>query len=242
VDLRREDGHVREYGQYCPLALGSEVVADRWTPLILREMVLGNTRFNDIERGLPGISRTLLAQRLRQLERKRVVRTEPARSGRGREYHLTPAGRDLEPVLMAIGEWSVRWQFAEPEPAEVEPIALTWWLHRRVDAERLPERRVVVEFRYASPEAMVLWLVLERRDQSVCIKPPGFEPDLVVTTDAVAFMRVFSGIVTLADAVRAGGVAIDGPPALVKGFHQWFLWSPFAPAVREAVRRRAPSP
>jgi DNA-binding HxlR family transcriptional regulator len=229
---------MREYGQYCPVALGSEILADRWTPLILREMVLGSTRFNDIERGLPGISRTLLSQRLRHLERKGVVSTQPAASGRGREYHLTDAGRDLEPVLMAIGEWSVRWMFTEPEPAVVDPVALTWWMHRRVDTDRLPDRRVVIEFRYSGRPNTVLWLVLEPREQSVCIKHPGFDADLVVVTDPVSFMRVFSGIVTLKEALREGDVAIEGPPALVRAFDQWFLWSPFAPAVREVVKGR----
>jgi DNA-binding HxlR family transcriptional regulator len=229
---------MREYGQYCPVALGSEILADRWTPLILREMVLGSTRFNDIERGLPGISRTLLAQRLRHLERKGVVTTQPAPSGRGREYNLTDAGRDLEPVLMAIGEWSVRWMFTEPEPAVVDPVALTWWMHRRVDTDRLPDRRVVIEFRYSGRPNTVLWLVLEPREQSVCIKHPGFEADLLVVTDPVSFMRVFSGIVTLKEALRDGNVSIEGPPSLVRAFDQWFLWSPFAPTVREVVSGR----
>ena len=112
---------MRDYGQYCPVALGSEVLADRWTPLILREMVLGSTRFNDIERGLPGISRSLLLQRLRHLERKGVVAIVPVAGGRGNEYHLTPAGKDLEPVIMALGEWTVRWLFSRSAAARRRP-------------------------------------------------------------------------------------------------------------------------
>jgi DNA-binding HxlR family transcriptional regulator len=194
----------RDYGQYCPVSLGSEVLADRWTPLILREMVLGNTRFNDIERGLPGISRSLLAQRLRHLERKGVLQRRPASGGRGSEYHLTPAGRDLEPVIMAIGEWAVRWLFTDPEPAVVDPVTLTWWMHRRVDATRLPDRRVVIEFDYRGENATVIWLVLDRGEPSVCIKHPGFDSDVVVTTDAASFMRVFSGIESLDHARHRG--------------------------------------
>jgi DNA-binding HxlR family transcriptional regulator len=224
---------VREYGQYCPVALGSEVLADRWTPLILREMVLGSTRFNDIERGLPGISRSLLLQRLRHLERKGVVETFPAASGRGREYALTDAGRELEPVLTALGEWAVRWIFTEPEPATVDPITLTWWMHRRVDPDRTPEGRVVIEFDYRAPRSHdVVWLILDRGEPSVCTSHPGFDPDVVVTTDAVAMMRVFAGIETLAAAVARGSVRLDGAPKLVRAFPRWFLWSPFAPAVR----------
>lgn len=225
----------KDYGQYCPVTIGSEVLADRWTLMILREMVLGSTRFNEIERGLPGISRTLLAQRLRHLERKGVLHLRPARGGRGNEYQLTPAGEALEPVIMAIGEWAVRWMYAEPEPQGVDPITLTWWMHRRVDSSRLPGRRVVVEFDYTGADAAVIWLVLDRGEASVCARHPGFDSDLLVTTEPVSLMRVFSGIETLADARRAGRIVLDGPPALTRTFEQWFLWSPFAPTVREVL-------
>ena len=120
-------------GSTAPSLFGSEIIAERWTPLILREFVLGSTRFNELERGLPGISRTLLAKRLKQLEQRGVIELVPSPSGRGHEYHLTDAGKDLEPVIMALGEWTVRWLFAEPDDREVDPVTLTWWMHRRVD-------------------------------------------------------------------------------------------------------------
>ena len=230
---------MREYGQYCPVSLGSEVLADRWTPLILREMVLGSTRFNELERGLTGISRTLLAQRLRHLEQRGVVRRKPLPSGRGTDYHLTEAGRELEPIIMAIGEWAVRWLFAEPLPADVDPITLTWWLHRRVDPARLPDRRVVVEFDYTGADATTLWLLLDHGEPSVCVKHPGFDVDLVVATDPVSMMRVFSGITTLDAAVADDKIRILGSPGLAKAFGRWFLWSPFLPAVRELLAREA---
>lgn len=228
---------MREYGQYCPVSQSAEVVGDRWTPLILRELVLGNTRFNDIERGLPGISRTLLSKRLGHLERKGVIRRLPAAGGRGSEYHLTPAGKALEGVLAAMGEWAVEWLFAEPTPADVDPVTLLWWMHRRVDVAELPDGRVVIEFRFEGAPAIVLWLVLDRGEPSVCIKHPGFDADLVVRTDAVTMTRIFSGIVTVDDAVAAGTLDLGGTPALQRGFRRWFLWSPFAPAVRERVAR-----
>jgi DNA-binding HxlR family transcriptional regulator len=230
---------MREYGQYCPVSLASEIIADRWTPLILRELVLGSTRFNDIERGLPGISRTLLAQRLRHLERRGVLERRPAAAGRGSEYHLTAAGRDLEPVLMAIGEWAVRWMFTDPRPEDVDPVSLTWWMHRRVVPEQLPDERVVIEFAYSGKGEPTLWMILDRGEPSVCVQHPGFEPDLVVDTDALSFTRVFAGIEPLRDAVEAGRVRLLGPPRLARAFGRWFAWSPFAPAVRQAVRARA---
>jgi DNA-binding HxlR family transcriptional regulator len=228
-----------EYGQYCPVTTASEVLADRWTLLILREMVLGSTRFNDIERGLPGISRTLLSQRLRHLERKQVLELRPARSGRGHEYHLTSAGRDLEPIIIALGEWAVRWMFAEPEETEVDPATLTWWMHLRVDQSRLPDRRVVVEFDYRGPRRTVMWIMLDRGEPSVCMKHPGFDSDIVVTTSVLSLQRVFSGVDTLAAAQRDGTVVIDGPPALTREFGRWFTWSPFATVTRAAATAAA---
>jgi DNA-binding HxlR family transcriptional regulator len=195
-------------------------------------MILGSTRFNDIERGLPGISRSLLAQRLRKLEHRGVLHRLPAMAGRGSEYHLTAAGKDLEPILMAIGEWAVRWMFTEPEPEQVDPVTLTWWMHRRVDPARLPAGRVVIEFDYLGPRATYIWLLLDRGEPSVCIKHPGFDPDVVVTTDAVSMARVFAGIEPLTDAVAAERVRLSGKPSLVRAFPRWFTWSPFAPAVR----------
>ncbi|MDV3207006.1 MAG: helix-turn-helix transcriptional regulator [Rhodococcus ruber] len=223
---------MREYGQYCPVSIGSEVLADRWTPLILREMVYGSTRFNEIERGLPGISRTLLATRLRHLERKGVLERVP--QARGCEYHLTPAGRELAPILVAIGEWAVKWLFSEPLPAEVDPVTLTWWMHRRVDRDRVPPQRVVIEFDYTGPAPIRLWIVLDRGEPSVCRKHPGFDVDVYVTAEPVALMRVFAGTRTLIEALDDGSVRLHGPAALVRGFGVWFLWSPVPAAVRRA--------
>ncbi|MFI7061139.1 winged helix-turn-helix transcriptional regulator [Kribbella sp. NPDC050124] len=224
---------MRDYGQYCPVALASEVLADRWTPLIVRELVLGSRRFNDIDRGLPGISRTLLKQRLNHLERKGVLELIPV--ARGHEYQLTPAGRDLESVIMSFGEWAVRWMFSEPQPREVDPVTLTWWMSRRVDFEKLPRQRVTVEFEYRGDDPTRIWLILDRLEASVCTDHPGFDSDVVVTTEPVGLMRVFSGIVSLAQATMDGTVTLTGPPRLLKALPTWFLWSPFAPAVRERI-------
>jgi DNA-binding HxlR family transcriptional regulator len=224
---------MRDYGQYCPVALASEVLADRWTPLIVRELVLGSRRFNDIDRGLPGISRTLLKQRLNHLERKGVLELVPV--ARGHEYQLTPAGRDLEGVIMAIGEWAVRWMFTEPQPREVDAVTLTWWMSRRVNSDKLPGQRVTVEFEYRGDDPTRIWLILDRQEASVCTDHPGFDSDVVVTTEPVNLMRVFSGIVSLAQATADGTIALTGPPRLIRALPTWFLWSPFAPAVRERI-------
>jgi DNA-binding HxlR family transcriptional regulator len=228
---------VPEYGRYCPVSLASEVLADRWTPLIVRELILGNTRFNDIARGMPGISRTLLTQRLRHLERKGVVELSPSPAGRGHEYHLTAAGRDLAAVIDALGHWAVEWLFDELHPHEIDPVTLTWWMHRRVDVARLPPDRVVVQFDYTAPQRQTIWMVLDRGEASVCLQHPGFEPDVVVTAPTAALADVFQGLEPWRRSVSSGSIRVDGPPRHVRALPNWFLWSPFADATRERAAR-----
>lgn len=227
------------YGRFCPVSMASEVLADRWTPLIVRELVLGNTRFNDIARGLPGISRTLLAQRLRNLERRGVLLTLPSPTGRGNEYHLTPAGRDLHPVLEAMGRWAVEWLYEDFDAEDVDPVTLMWWMHRLVAPEGLPATRIVVEFRHTSPDPTTIWLVLDRGEPSVCMQPPGTDIDLVVTMATPALARVFSGVDRWAHAVDRGDIEVDGQASLARALPTWFLWSPWADQARQRAERGA---
>ncbi len=221
-----------DYGRYCPVAIGAEVIADRWTPLIIREMVLGNVRFNDIARGMPGISRSLLVSRLRHLERRGVVETWPAAGGKGHEYHLTAAGKDLEQVIEVLGKWAVTWLLDEIRVNEIDPITLTWWMHRRTRPERFPPHRTVVEFRHTGPKPQVLWLVLDRGAASICTTHPGFEIDLVVSASTPTLSEVFNGYTHWQHAVDAGSIEVAGPPRLVRALPTWFLWSPFAESIR----------
>ena len=228
-----------DYGRYCPIALGTEVVADRWTPLILRELILGNTRFNEIVRGMPGISRSLLAQRLRHLERKGVIELWPSPGGRGSEYHLTPAGRDLEAVVMAIGRWAVEWLYDDLLLDDVDMVTLTWWMHRRVDEASLPSGRVVVQFDHTAPEKQTIWMVFDRGEPSVCTQHPGFDADVIVTTTTPMLASVFAGAETWARAIGSGAITVAGVPAYTKAIPRWFLWSPFADQTRERGQRVA---
>ena len=231
-----------DYGNYCPVSMAAEVVADRWTPLIIRELVLGNTRFNDIARALPGISRSLLVQRLRHLERRGALRTCPSPSGRGREYHLTPAGKDLQRVLDSLGRWAIEWLFDDLRPHDVSPTTLMWWMHRRVDKDLLPSTRTVVEFHHTGPDPVTIWLVLERSEVSVCMHHPGFEVDVTVTATTPALADVFQGYRTWREAVDSGTVAVSGPRRLTGALPRWFLWSPWAAVTRERASRAAVGP
>jgi DNA-binding HxlR family transcriptional regulator len=219
-----------DYGRFCPVALGSEVLADRWTPLIVRELVIGSTRFNDIARGLPGISRTLLTQRLKHLERKGVLERVDG------EYRLTPAGKDLEAVIVELGRWSINWLFDELDNDDVDAVTLMWWMHRRVDTSRLPDDRVVVQFDHTAPERITIWMVLDRGEASVCLQHPGFDSDAVVTSTTRALADVFSGVDSWPHAVDAGAIAVQGPPRVLRALPRWFLWSPFAAFAANAAR------
>jgi DNA-binding HxlR family transcriptional regulator len=225
------------YGRYCPVALGTDVIADRWTPLILRELFMGSRRFNEIARGLPGISRTLLAQRLRHLEGKGVLERWPSLRGRGDEYHLTPAGDALQAVVAAIGEWSVHWMFTEFHPDEIDSQTLTWWLHRNVDHDRVPPGRVVIELRHTAPQRVHVWMVIDRGDVSVCPQHPGYDVDVIVTCATPVLANVFCGIDNWSRATSSGDIRIDGPPRLVRALPRWFRLSPFADLISATVSR-----
>jgi DNA-binding HxlR family transcriptional regulator len=128
---------MRSYAQYCPIAKASEILGDRWTLLIVREMLGGASGFNELQRGLPGISRSVLADRMRALERAEVIERRTGPKGRTLEYRLTPGGRDLQPVVQAIGEWGATWSFTEPRAGELDPSLLIVWMARHVDRQRL---------------------------------------------------------------------------------------------------------
>ena len=228
--------------RFCPISMGSDVIADRWTPLIVRELVLGNTRFNDIARGLPGIYRSLLVRRLNHLERTGVIERWPAPTGKGHEYLLTSAGRDLEQVLMTLGRWSVRWLYAELRPRDLDPVTLMWWMHRLVDAEKLPTGRVVVEFVHTAPVRRTLWLVIDRGEVSVCQQHPGFDSDVVVTCSTPVLSGIFSGVDTWNEQLATGALTVAGPPRLTRSLPTWFTWSPFGADVREMSSALATAP
>ena len=236
---------MQKYRQYCPVSRAAEIFADRWTPLIVRELILGSHRFNAIERGLPGISRSLLASRLRDLEDAGVVERIPGAQPKVAEYHLSQAGRELKTVIESLGAWGVRWAFGDPQPEELDGGLLVWKIHQRINRELLPDRRTVVEFDFTGAHARRVWLLLEPRECSVCVTPPGFDSDLIVHTDLALFYRVWLCQMDYAEAVRCQAVVVDGPPALAKQLPRWFMFSPMARFVREfsgtgATPRTAP--
>lgn len=224
---------MKGYGQYCPIALASEIFAERWTPLILRELLNGARRFNDIRRCVPLISRTLLAQRLRQLEDAGIVVSKPLDRGRGREYTPTLAAEEFRAVLDGLGHWGQRWAARQFDSENLDLSTLMWNVRRRVDLRRLPAPRVVVRFEFGAVPARcrgfrTCWLVLERAGADVCLKDPMLDVDLVVAADAATMARVWMGALTFAEATRSGGLRMEGPRELVRAFPTWLMLSSFA--------------
>ena len=224
-----------KYGQYCPIAMALEVLGDRWTLLIIRDMLTGTRHFNDLERGLPGISRSLLSKRLRQLEAAGVVAKRVNDMGRRTtEYELTQAGAELEQVIGALLTWGSQWAFRDPTADQLDPLLLMWWMRGRVNTDDLPDHRVVVRFDFSGAEVVTYWLVLAKTDVTVCLTDPGYDTDLLVTADVAVCFKLWLGRISYDEAVQNWNLSVEGVPRLVRAFPGWFAWSPAAEVVRAA--------
>lgn len=199
---------VRTYGQYCPVARATEILAMRWTPIIVRNLLLGCETFGELMDGAPGISRTLLSSRLELLERYGVVER------RDRRYLLTEAGRELESVVDALGTWGARWLEAAPEHFDAHTVL--WSLCRLADPDDLPARRLVIRFELGDGPARRVWVVLCPPDSEVCVKPPGYDEDLVVRTTSEWLAKWHMGRISLGQAMHAGLISVQGPSELVQ--------------------------
>lgn len=225
------------YDQYCPIARAAEIFAERWTPVIVRNLLLGCHTFGEIARGAPGISRSLLSQRLRSLERNGVLERRPNPAGRGGYYVMTQAGEGLWNVCQALGNWGARWLEAAPEG--LDPGALLWTMCKRLNQDNLPARRVVVRFDFRDRPKHRFWLLLEHGEGEVCRSYPGFEEDLIVTADSDWLARWYMGRASWSQVLRSRHVRVDGPSALARAFPTWSLGSPFA-GIQPAVQARLP--
>ena len=220
------------FGQFCPVAVACEVFAERWTPLILRELLAGSCRFNEIHRCIPLISRALLARRLRELEAAGVITSTPGAKGQRGQYRLTDAGQEFRAAIEALGAWGQRWT-VRVQPQNLDAGLLMWNVRRRVALDRLPERRSVAHFRFTGVPASYrgprnFWLVLERAGAELCVRDPGFEVDIYVDADLAAMAKVWVGDLAFSEAVRAHQIDLSGMPALTRKFPSWLLLSPFA--------------
>jgi len=218
---------MRTYGQYCPIARGAEIFAERWTPLIIRNVQLGCETFGEILEGAPGLSRTLLTQRLKQLERLGVVESAPKAQGRGHRYQLTSSGHDLFKVCQVLGEWGARW--LEIAPENLDPFVALWSMCNALRRDRLPDRRVVIRLDFTGFRPYErYWLLFEQGEPEICKTYSGLDEDLYITADAEAFVKWHAGQLSWAEATRDSRIQLHGPLWLVRAFPSWNGRSMFA--------------
>ena len=215
------------YGQFCPIAKAAEIVAERWTPLVIAEMLSGSTHFSDIRRGVPLMSQTLLSTRLKELERVGVVERHAGDGGRP-EWRLTEVGRALAPVIQHLGEWGLCYAQDPLQEGDLDVTILTWNIRRRVDPNAFGERRTTVLFDFTDvPQAKRRWWIVNDRDSvDLCPTDPGFPVDLYITTDIRTMIHVWVGKQSLESAVRCDRIEIIGPRILRSRLRSWFLLSP----------------
>lgn len=216
------------FEEYCPISLAVDVLGDRWSPLVLRELLLGSTRFNDIHRGVPRMSRTLLSQRLRDLQRHGIVDHVDG------EYRLTEAGADLQDVVFGLGTWAARWRFGDPTTEKLDGQWLVWRLHQHTDPDRAPARRTVVEIHLTGDGGGRWWLVFEDGSSTICQDDSGYEVDLLVRGDNLAMHRWLLQRATWQEVVDSGAVVLEGPQTLARSFPRWFGTNPVTDAVASA--------
>ena len=217
------------YGQFCPVAMAAEILGSRWTIPVLRELLCGSKRFNELRKGVPRMSPALLSQRLRDLEHAGIVQRAQTEAG-GPEYRLTEAGEDLRGVVESIGGWGQRWIDAEVSLRNLDASLLMWDMRRRIDPKPIPMPRAVIQFLY--PEQTRTrqrwWLIIDNGAADLCSVDPGFDVDLYVRSDLRTMTQIWMGLATIAAEERAGNLILTGDSRLKRTAQQWLGFSIFA--------------
>jgi len=220
------------YKQFCPVAMAAEILCTRWTVVLLRELIAGSTRFNDLRRGVPRMSPALLSQRLKELESAGVIRRAASPTEPGVfEYQLTTAGRELEPLVQAFGVWGQRWVDSELSLQHLDAPLLMWDMRRNLDPNPMPKRRSVIQFQYPGlPAGQRSWWLLVDPDGGVdlCSIDPGFDVDLYVSTDLRTMTAIWMGLDTVRNALRTERMLLTGDRQLAANIETWLGLSPFA--------------
>lgn len=222
------------YGQFCPVALTAAVLTRRWTPLVIRELLCGSVRFNELRRGVPRMSPSLLSTRLDELERAGVIERSKPKDGEHPEYHLTRAGRELGPIIESMGVWGRRWISGDLKDEELDADLLMWDVRRRIDVDKAPEGRTVVRFTFEDqPEnTREYWVVVQVPEVDLCWRDPGHPVDLEVASTLRTMTAVWRGDVSFAEAIRGRDVRMRGPERLRRSFPEWLGFSLFAAVER----------
>lgn len=219
---------MHKYGQFCPLAQSVQLLCERWTLLVVRELIAGSTRFNELHRGVPLMSPTLLSTRLKQLAQSGVISIEGTRGDY--TYKLTQAGRELQSVIELLGAWGHRWVRSNLDNDDLDVGLLMWDIRRSIDPEIFPSHRVVVQFEYPdAPEgSRDWWLVSEHQEIDLCFNNPGYEVDISICSSVKAMTRVWVCDQTFDEAVKTGGIKLMGDSQLKKVLQKWLRTSPLS--------------
>lgn len=221
------------YGQFCPIAKASEILGERWTFLIVRELLSGGRRFNEIQRGLGGISPALLATRLKFLERQGIVLRKRIPGQRGFQYHPTPACEGLLPALTALGEWGLLWARHTIVDRDLDVELLMLYLERSIDPAMMPGDMNIVQFKFRDlAEQQDWWLLVKDRGVDLCLTDPGADVDVYLTCTLRTMHDVWMGDRTYREAIDAGDLLVEGEPALVRTLRSWLKPGMFAAAPR----------
>lgn len=212
---------MKGYGQFCPIAKASEVVGERWTHLVVRELGAGSETFNDLRKGLPLISPSLLSTRLKSLESSGIVR-RVEQKGNVR-YTLTRAGDELVQIIWQLGTWGHRWVRSDLSKEDLDPSMLVWDIHRNINTDFFKQERTVIRFEFTDYQSKFRfwWLVIKNKDVDVCMKDPGYDVDLTITSDLRTLTAAWMGDTTMMKAMRENSIVVSGSSRLKKNIAVW---------------------
>lgn len=213
---------VKSYAQYCPIARTSEILAQRWTPIIVRNLLNGPATYSSLADQAPGIPRSLLTSRLRELQATDLVEKTPKPDGRGSVYRLTTPGEDLATVIDAMGNWGERW--LEVTTQHADPLYfLNSWVDVYLNEDALPDHRVTARFEFTDqpPKVSPMWVIFHRQQSEVCRQDPGYPEDLIIRAESVALAEWHLGRIEWAHATKQGRITVEGIPKLKRAFPTW---------------------
>ena len=217
------------YGQYCPIAKALELLAERWTLLIVRELLMGSRRFNDLRRGVPLMAPSVMSQRLKALAGAGIIVREPGMGKRSHQYRITAAGEELRPLIVQLGTWGQRWSRSRMTADDLDASFLMWDIRRNVRVEKLPPQAVIFfEFPDAKKGMKRWWLVIDEAGVDLCLEDPGREVDIALSTSLRTMTQIWMGDLSLGQARTRGLLKISGPARMIRSVDGWLGPSPFA--------------
>lgn len=230
---------MKKYGQFCPVAKATEILGDPWSMLIVRELLLGSSRFSSLQRGLPRISPTILNKRLKELEASGVIVKRPISGQRGHDYRLTPAGKELSDVVQALAVWGMRWAREEMDDDDLDVTFLMFDIQRNLALNQLPDGETVICFQFPDlQEFGTWWLICAGGEVDLCYQDPGKDVNAFITSRSRTMMEVWMGDRPLSSALKTDQISLVGESAVCARFAKWFPLSEAAAIPRPSESER----